>query len=659
VLRYRVVAAVVVAVSLLLAAAAGAAPKKESPTANPAQCIDVTTTSIELEDLPETRLIRASCEDAVGKLIEAMGDAQVALASAKARHETGVARKAKAYIARLGPRIPQVELDLPTGARNVTLKFDGELVPPDRFGVRSSTNPGAHTIHAEAEAGGVKFTFDREINLREREVSSVAIVLLPANPERFTADQIRCVLGASSLDEAVKCLPRAAASSGAIAQGQTAPRPAPKGRPMTDGPSATDDASQLMTEQQAAPTVNVPEGSKFLTAGQLKCLLLAKNQEEVTKCLPQKRGGLTVRAASEVSGYTDSTHVNVLSPSVNASVSSPTAGWNFGGSYLVDIVSAASPDIVSEASPPFHEIRQAGTFTAGYKPGLYGGQVSGNVSSEPDYLSVGGGFSLTADLNDKLVTPTVGFNFSHDTIGRSSTPFSVFHHNLDTSEFEGGAAFVMSPTSVLLLSGTLQLERGDQSKPYRYVPMFDPVTAANVRPGQSYASVNLARQSVRPLEQLPLARDRYAVGARFVHRFEGATLRLEERLYHDSWQQSATTTDMRFMTDVSDRLRLWPHLRFNAQNGVNFYRLAYATQIDPTTNTFVVPALRTGDRELSPMIGLTAGGGMRVLLTAPTSETQLAVSLQIDVLYSRYFDSLYITSRTAGYGTLGLEAEFE
>ena len=44
---------------------------------------------------------------------------------------------------------------------------------------------------------------------------------------------------------------------------------------------------------------------------------------------------------------------------IHAAVESPTAGWNVGGSYLVDVVTAASPDIVSEASPPVRDIRQA------------------------------------------------------------------------------------------------------------------------------------------------------------------------------------------------------------------------------------------------------------------------------------------------------------
>jgi hypothetical protein len=368
---------------------------------------------------------------------------------------------------------------------------------------------------------------------------------------------------------------------------------------------------------------------------------------------------VSVRASLESSGYSDSNRVNVFSPTVTGSVASPTEGWNVGGSYTVDFVSAASPDIVSEASPPFREMRHAGTLTGGYKPALLGGQATAEVSSEPDYLSIGGGLALTVDLDDKLVTPRLGVHYSHDTIGRSTTPFSVFHHTLDSVEIEAATTFVLSPRSVLLVGGTVDVERGDQSKPYRYVPMFDPATAARVRPGQSIASVNAARMSIRPLEQLPTDRERYALGLRFAHRFPPATLRLEERLYVDSWRQVASTTDARLMVDAGSRLRLWPHGRLNAQSAVDFYRLAYSASVDATNNTTSVPTYRTGDRELGPMVTVTGGGGARVLLTTPSTFPTLAFTLQVDATYSRFFQSLFVTSRTGLYGTLGVEAEFE
>ncbi len=403
--------------------------------------------------------------------------------------------------------------------------------------------------------------------------------------------------------------------------------------------------------------VLVSQTPEFLTPGQLKCMLAAKGQEDVVKCLPEGRKNLVVKVGLEANGYSDTNHVEVFSPTLTGSVSSPTSGWNVGGVYLVDVVSAASPDIVSEASPPFHEIRQAGTLTGGYKPGRFGAQGVLNLSSEPDYLSIGGGVALTADLRDKLITPRVAYSYRNDTIGRGGTPFSVFHHDLSVNVFEAGATFILSPTALVLVNGSLQTERGDQSKPYRYIPMFDPTVAPRVPVGATVDLVNSYRLPLRPLEQLPLSRDRYAVGIRFVSRIPFGTLRVEERLYHDTWIQNATTTDAQFIMDFGRRLHAWPHVRFNAQTGTNFYQLAYSALV--SNGVVIVPTYRTTSRELSPLLSGTLGAGARFSLTSPEAKTQYSIVAQGDIMFTQYLDSLYVTRSTAFYGTLGIDAEFQ
>ena len=58
-------------------------------------------------------------------------------------------------------------------------------------------------------------------------------------------------------------------------------------------------------------------------------------------------------------------------------VSGAIAGWSVGGQYLVDIVSAASVDIVSTASRHWKEVRHAGALDAAYEPGTLGVRASG------------------------------------------------------------------------------------------------------------------------------------------------------------------------------------------------------------------------------------------------------------------------------------------
>jgi hypothetical protein len=75
---------------------------------------------------------------------------------------------------------------------------------------------------------------------------------------------------------------------------------------------------------------------------------------------------------------------------VSGAVRDTLSGWSASGSYLVDVVSAASVDIVSTASPSWQELRHAAALEATYQPGTLGAKFGGSVSSEPDYLSAGG-----------------------------------------------------------------------------------------------------------------------------------------------------------------------------------------------------------------------------------------------------------------------------
>jgi hypothetical protein len=426
-------------------------------------------------------------------------------------------------------------------------------------------------------------------------------------------------------------------------------------------PLAFDETYNVKEGELLTVTITLKsQTSEYLTPGQLKCMLSAKNQEEVVHCLPQNQKNLVVKAGFDFSGYTDTNSVNVVTPSINAQISSPTAGWNVGGSFLFDVVTAASPDIVSMASPAFRDRRYAGVLTGGYKPKTIGIQANAAVSIENDYDSFSGGIAATADLRDKLVTPRIAYNFSHDIIGRTGTPFSVFSHELDTHELEAGVTMVLSPTTLLSIAGTAQFERGDQSKPYRYIPMFTPDIAARIPVGATIDLVNQYRLPMRPLEQLPTSRDRYALGLRLAKRFGSmnATLRLDQRVYYDTWGTAATTTDARWVQDVGKRFRFWPHVRLNAQTGASFYQLAYAAILN-ADGSLTLPLYRSDDRELGPLITLTGGGGLRFGLTSPDSKTQIGLNVAADLMYTRFFEALFVTTRTAAYGTVGMDFEFD
>jgi hypothetical protein len=360
---------------------------------------------------------------------------------------------------------------------------------------------------------------------------------------------------------------------------------------------------------------------------------------------------LDVHASSDVAGYADSDHVFVFTPSVAGSVANPTGGWRVGGSYLVDVVSAASVDIVSAASRRWSEIRQEGTLEGAYRPRTFGVSVNGAVSSEPDYQSLSGGGAITQDLFDKNATLLLGFNHAHDVAGRTGTPFSVFSRKLDTESFKAGLTLVLDRRTVASFVGDVIVENGDPSKPYRYVPLFAPGTIVPL--GASVDLVTSLRVSARPLEQLPLSRDRFAASFRLAHRFGStSTLRVDERLYDDSWSLRASSTDVRYLVDVGSRVELGPHVRFHAQSAVSFWQRAYT--FGPG---FSYPALRTGDRELGPLLGITGGGSLRFGLGPASHRTAWVLGLELNVAETRYLDDLYLTGRISAVSVFSLEAD--
>ncbi|APR82055.1 Hypothetical protein A7982_07404 [Minicystis rosea] len=221
-----------------------------------------------------------------------------------------------------------------------------------------------------------------------------------------------------------------------------------------------------------------------------------------------------------------------------------------------------------------------------------------------------------------------------------------------------GASFVAGRATLFTVVGDAILERGDQSKPYRYVPMFMPGTGASVPVGASFDVVNSMRTYERPLEQLPLSRDRFALTGRFAHRFSSSTLRFEERLYADTWGLKASTSDAQYLFDIGDRLSLAPHLRAHLQTGATFWQRAYEVVALPG-GIYAPPSIRTGDRELGPLRSFTGGLGLHYDLSERAGARAWLLKLQTDGVFTSYLDALYIKQRNAFFAALSLEAAFE
>ncbi|MFO0592012.1 MAG: DUF3570 domain-containing protein [Polyangiaceae bacterium] len=409
----------------------------------------------------------------------------------------------------------------------------------------------------------------------------------------------------------------------------------------------------------------LPPGARLKDATVLKCMAEAKTPDEFARCVGSggnEKGSLNYGVGLEFSAYHDSDHTDVVTPAILMKVESPTGGWGVNGSLLIDVVTTASADIIANASPRWTETRYVPALGGHKKFGDVDVSLGGGASIEPDYISAGGSVGASVDLRKKTVTPALAYGFGYDLSGRSGTSFSVFSHPILRHSADASITFVVDKATFFTPSVTAVFESGDSSKPYRYIPMFSEDIANQIKnglQGLTPEAVNQYRLNDRVLEQLPVTRQRYAIAARIAHRFASSTLRAEERLYIDSWGLKATTTDARFLVDATKEFRLWPHVRVHAQDGVDFWQIAYAAKTTSTggkLTNLVVPYYRTGDRELGPLLGLTLGAGARIGFG---KDSMWGLTATFDFVYTRFLDHLYILQRFGYFGATTLEAEFD
>ncbi|MBM4362657.1 MAG: DUF3570 domain-containing protein, partial [Deltaproteobacteria bacterium] len=353
---------------------------------------------------------------------------------------------------------------------------------------------------------------------------------------------------------------------------------------------------------------------------------------------------LETTTSGEVAFYADTNAVLVVSPSVAARVGPTTGELEARGSYLVDVVSAASIDIVTTASPRWTEVRQEGTLGARATSGREELDLSLAASTEPDTLSLAG--AVSAAHRGERGTLGLSYSLARDLAGRRGTPFSVVSRELFRHQLGLSAEGALDPATLLGLRLDLGLDHGDPSKPYRMLPLFDAAIAPAIRPGESLARVNELRLPARLGERLPSRRLRAAVAGRIARHLGPLVLSSSLRVEADEWERVTSTAELRILARPSRRLLVGPRLRGHAQTGVSFWRRAYVAEIDPE-GAVTVPRYRTGDRELGPLTTAVVGAEAHLGLGPRRAPHDLRVGLLGDLWLTRFLDTLYLDDRRA------------
>jgi hypothetical protein len=346
--------------------------------------------------------------------------------------------------------------------------------------------------------------------------------------------------------------------------------------------------------------------------------------------------------------YHDSDHTDVLSSQVAAAAALDEAGGEIAVTAVVDMVSAASVDVISEATPGFTEVREEADVRLSKRVGdwLPGGHY--RYSHEPDYISNGGGVTIERRLGGADTVLDGGLDLAYDLVGRHETSFTEWGRHLWTASGEVGVTQVIDTKTVVRGAYTLRLQEGYLAKPYRQVPLFDETgLAAAARDGVTLGLDDFDRYRLpeRPPENVPGTRLRHALGLRGIRYVAGlnGSLRLDYRIYADDWGIWSHTVEAALRTQLSPALRGELKSRTYYQTAAWFWERTYTVSADG-----MIPEWRTVDKELTRSLSETLGAGVDWRLGKVVS-----VHGDLSGTYEKFYDYLFLDSRFAVVLTLG------
>ena len=252
---------------------------------------------------------------------------------------------------------------------------------------------------------------------------------------------------------------------------------------------------------------------------------------------------------------------------------------SFVGNYYVDMISSASIDVITTASP-YTEERTQWSLGMDYLRGNTTMRVNYTESVESDFDAKSYAFSVSQDMFGDLTTLTLSYGLGDDLVRSSVDP--SFEEPLDRQIYGVGLTQILSKNLISAVNFETVTEEGFLNNPYRVVRYLDP---ANPR-GFSFEP-----------EVYPNTRTTTAIGlrARYFLPYRAA-VEGEYRWFTDTWDIDANTVAVSYIHPWGDWTFTGKY-RWHDQTGAHFYRDIFARSEE--TN------FRGRDKELSPLTSNT------------------------------------------------------
>ncbi len=358
--------------------------------------------------------------------------------------------------------------------------------------------------------------------------------------------------------------------------------------------------------------------------------------------IPARAGAAEVgEMGVSVLGYKERRLMKVTEPVLWARLAVDET-WELRASAAVDIVSGASPQVVSnESGRPVQTISGASVDdrrrTWDARVSRRFGEVtlaaSRAVSKEEDYRSHAYGLEATLDLDKRNTTLAAAYGQSNDRIGSTDEP--ALDERRDVREYLVGLTQVLSPVAVV--QSTLQASRGKGwfNDPYKFTITFYP-------DGELPAFMP---------DRRPGLRSTFAWLTRYRRHWPAAdaSLHLDYRFFRDDWGIRSHTAELGWQQSLGPRLTIRPALRYYTQSAADFY----APEIPRPA-----PEIHSSDQRLAAFGGLSP---------SVRAQLRLANGLAIEAMLGHTWNSRRLRpgggsesfeTLRAWWGLVGMSREF-
>ncbi len=221
--------------------------------------------------------------------------------------------------------------------------------------------------------------------------------------------------------------------------------------------------------------------------------------------------------------------------------------------YYVDMVSSASIDVITTASP-YTEERKQWSLGMDYLRGNTTMSVNYVSSVESDFDATTYSFSVSQDMFGDLTTLTLSYALGDDIVGDSTDP--TFERENDRQHYGVGLTQILTRNMIAAMNFEVITDEGFLNNPYRSVRYADPGSAL----GYGFEA-----------EVYPNTRTSTAVGLRAKYYLPyRAAIEGEFRYFTDTWGIDGTTASLSYIHPMGP----WTFsakIRYHDQTGADFF----------------------------------------------------------------------------------------